>query len=160
MGHSPFAHIQRANFTVFPCILPDKQGFDFPPLIAFGSPYAMPDHLKRHLFKVSFLLSFWPGSRRAIPSIFIHCRPRELLEIQQKGPFPGFFSNGEIALIAFSPIQKNDFIILYLSISYQLIFSIAYFIPYLYKNLTFITILYYNIFIDISCRTILFNLSL
>ncbi len=51
----------------------------------------------------------------------------------------------------------NPIIILYFSISYQLIFSIAYFIPYLYKNLTFITILYYNIFIDTSCRTILFN---
>ena len=90
-------------------------------------------------------------------------RPREVLEIPKKGPKQAFCSNLQIALIAISAIQKiiqNLIIILYLSISYQLIFSIAYFIPYLYKNLTFITILYYNIFIGISCRTILFNFSL
>ena len=51
---------------VFPGILPDKQGFDFSPLTAFGSPYAVPDHLKRHLAKGVFfyiLKAFYPKLR-------------------------------------------------------------------------------------------------
>lgn len=103
-----------------------------------------------------------PGSRRRIPSVFIHSHLREVLEIQKKVPKQPFCSNLQIALIAISAIQKiiqNLIIISYLS-NANPYFSITYFIPYAYKNLTFIIILYYNIFIDISCRTILFNFSL
>ena len=88
--------------------------------------HAVPDHLKRHLLQGVFFVVLMPGSRRYLPTIFIHCRPRYLLEIQQKGPKLAFFSNGENSLNAISAIQKviqNLIIILYLSIARQPIFS-------------------------------------